>query len=588
MRNAAFAITVILLVTASSSARHYTPQTTVFFDPSSDYVFLTNTDGINSLAGEDYGAVRFVAINDNDNSQNLALPPGGFSRYQGVVVGYDVVDESGNGAFCMLSAALPLAEGGPGGSGLPTMLADCMLHFDLAFDVPGRPLVDSLEKAVGFWILEADGDNFETEGILDATRNWQNYSYDLDNLAAHPTYTPGGGIFGDSPVTLLSIQFEDPLAPADLESILYFIDNVSITGASEFSEDFENNCSRQILGDLNTDCKVNSLDFAILAGNWLDTAPNTHHDMVFIPGGTFAMGDIFDEGDSDELPLHTLAIDAFYMNACEITNEQYCDFLNSAKSQGLIALNDGVVCQVGTGYPYCDTHGSDADSQIDYIGNVFNVRIKSGRIMSYDPMVEVSWYGAAAYCNWQSQQEAREPCYDPSTWTCDFSKHGYRLPTEAEWEYAARGARSGKRFPWGDTISHSRANYYSYWVEGSPYFDYDVSQTADHHPAWSDVWPNHLPYTSPVGSFSPNGYGLYDMAGNVFEWCNDWYAEDYYTHGSSNNPNPTGPTAGTSRVLRGGSWNNGSAMNCRIVDREKDDPARLSSSNGFRVVIDLN
>jgi len=338
--------------------------------------------------------------------------------------------------------------------------------------------------------------------------------------------------------------------------------------------------------DLTGDCFVDYEDFALMAGQWLTgdpCDPCVPDDMVFVSGGTFEMGDSFSEGGSDELPVHTVALDSFYMGKYDITNRQYCDYLSSGISQGLITVTDGVVYKAGSGtsYPYCGTQSADSDSQIDYSDGVFSVRMKSGRDMSNDPMVMVSWYGAVAYCNWRSQQEAKQQCYNLSTWDCDFAKKGYRLATEAEWEYAARGGLSGRRFPWGDTISHSQANYYSYWEEGAPYWPYDVSPTEGFHPAWDDV----SPYTAPVGSFPVTGYGLYDMTGNVFEWCNDWWDSDYYDY--SPPTNPPGPISGSSRVIRGGSWGRYVRDHCRVAGRSGSAPTYRYYDIGFRCVLDF-
>ncbi len=302
------------------------------------------------------------------------------------------------------------------------------------------------------------------------------------------------------------------------------------------------------------------------------TAPE---EMVFIPGGTFQMGDSFSEGNSRELPVHTVTVDSFYMGRCEVTNRQYCDYLNSAWPGQIKVVSDIVYAasDSGNSYPYCGTYVSDPGSQIDFSDPDFSVRTKSGRDMSNDPMVEVSWYGAAAYCNWRSQQEGKEQCYNLSTWACDFGKHGYRLATEAEWEYAARGGFSGRRFPWGDTITHSQANYYS-----SSSYSYDVSPTRGYHPNWDDVYP----YTSPGGSFAANNYGLYDMAGNVSEWCNDWYG----SYSSASQTNPTGPTSGSYRVLRGGCWGD-DALVCRVAYRRGIRPYVRVNGFGFRCVLDF-
>ncbi len=320
--------------------------------------------------------------------------------------------------------------------------------------------------------------------------------------------------------------------------------------------------------------------------------------MVLIPAGEFLMGNSFTgEGDPDELPRHAVYVDAFCMDTYEVTNQQYCDALNWASAQGnLIQVTSGVVYKYGgTSYPYCDTTTSSSYSRITWNGTTFGV--VAGK--ANHPMVRVSWYGSVAYCNWRSAMQGKPLCYDLSTWACNFGS-GYRLPTEAEWEKAARGGAAGRRFPWSDqdTIQHARCNYYS-----SSGYSYDTSPTRNYHPCWGS---GSTPYTSPVGFFngslrykadwnwpgSPtsyqtangaNGYGLYDMAGNVWEWCNDWYGSSYYSSSPYNNPH--GPTSGTYRVLRGGSWND-YANYCRCAYRYHYYPAARNSRHGFRLALD--
>jgi len=332
--------------------------------------------------------------------------------------------------------------------------------------------------------------------------------------------------------------------------------------------------------DVTGDCFVDFEDFALIANQWLTGDSNIPDDMAYIPDGGFEMGDHFAEGSSDELSLHAGLLDSFFMSKYEITNQQYCDYLNSALGNGSIYLSSNVVYGTGNNQDYCDTSASSSYSQIVYSGGVFAVGTKGGRDMSDDPMVMVSWYGSAAYCNWRSSEEGYEGCYNLSTWMCDFSKNGYHLATEAEWEYAARRGNHSPycRFPWGDTISHSQANYYA--VPGS--YSYDVSPTRGDHPDWND---GIEPYTSVVGSFQTNGYGLYDMTANVREWCNDWYDENYYD--ASPYDNPQGPGSGSYRVLRGGSWGD-ATNNCRVANRNHYCPDTRYNNIGFRVVMNLN
>jgi hypothetical protein len=193
------------------------------------------------------------------------------------------------------------------------------------------------------------------------------------------------------------------------------------------------------------------------------------------------------------------------------------------------------------------------------------------------------WPGAVTYCNWLSDQNGLQSCYDLTTWNCDFTQNGYRLPTEAEWEYAGRGGHYDPylKYPNGDTVYPTQTNIP---VSGDPYetgpypqttpvgfYDGSLKLKADYN------WPgNAASYQTSDGA---NGYGLYDMQGNVWELINDWYGQNYYS--ISPYDNPTGPSSGfimpdgkPYRGMRGGNWYNG-----YTIDGVNDGHSRVSNRN---------
>ena len=265
---------------------------------------------------------------------------------------------------------------------------------------------------------------------------------------------------------------------------------------------------------------------------------------ALIPAGAFSMGDSFGEGDSDERPVRQVQVSGFYLGKTEVTKGEWDAVRTWAAGRGYADLSQG-----------------------------------AGKAANH-PVTDVSWWDAVKWCNARSEKEGLVPCYavggspmrtGTTVPTVSWTAKGYRLPTEAEWEKAARGGLSGKRFPWGDTIRHSQANYYSSSDDA-----YDVSPTEGYHPSYE---VGDEPYTSPAGSFPANGYGLQDMAGNVWEWCWDLYE----TYASGAQTDPRGAASGSDRVFRGGSWNS-NAIYCRAAYRSNPAPAYQYYFLGFRVL----
>ena len=304
---------------------------------------------------------------------------------------------------------------------------------------------------------------------------------------------------------------------------------------------------------------------------------------VKIPGGEFEMGDHFGFVDpahpSDEVPVHKVKINSFSMAVTETTNQQFLDFLNSTLSKGLVEVRGNVVYRTGSTDIYCYTYQFANYYSIGYDGKVFSIM----DFRAKHPAVGILWSGAAAYCNWLSGVKGLQPCYTMTTGICDFTQSGYRLPTEAEWEYAARGGHTTPYFnyPNGNSIDKSAVNLPD---SGDPYegtsfpnttpvafYDGKLKQKTDFN------WPATV--SSYQTSNGVNAFGLYDMEGNVWEFVNDWYGQNYYS--SSPYDNPKGPDTGfimpdgkPYRGMRGGNWYNG-----LVVNGINDGHSRVSNRN---------
>ncbi|MCC7416742.1 MAG: formylglycine-generating enzyme family protein [Acidobacteria bacterium] len=254
------------------------------------------------------------------------------------------------------------------------------------------------------------------------------------------------------------------------------------------------------------------------------TTPN----LARIPAGDFLMGAA--DAEEDERPVHRVYVSEFFIGRFPVTDDDYAQFVRDTghpspgvRDLPLIARGREAMFEE-TAAPYRwegdrppPGHGSH-------------------------PVVLITYEDAAAYCAWLSEVLQRHA----------------RLPTEAEWEKAARCGADGHRFPWGSQIDASHANFLG------------------------DPAVKHQRGTRPTGTYPPNAYGLYDMIGNVWEWVADWYAPDYYGRGEARDPR--GPAAGTMRIVRGGSWVNADTSMLRCAYRHKVPPDTYAYSMGFRIV----
>ena len=257
-------------------------------------------------------------------------------------------------------------------------------------------------------------------------------------------------------------------------------------------------------------------------------------NMVYVPGGLFQMGDTFGDGEPNELPVHWVDLDAYYIDKYEVTNAEYVSYLNYAIAQGLIEISSGYVYKAGRTELYFEL---DANSEIIRAAEEFIVAPGKDNY----PVRYIYWFGAKAYADYV----------------------GKRLPTEAEWEKAASWnsvSDTKTKYAWGNVIDLNWCNYNGYYGGTIPvgYFD--------------GVSP---------GNDARSWYGCYDMNGNVKEWVSDWYSSTYYSTTPYPHVNPQGAFTGTYRVQRGGSWDI-SATYVRSAYRDYYVPSYTLRRTGFR------
>ena len=252
-------------------------------------------------------------------------------------------------------------------------------------------------------------------------------------------------------------------------------------------------------------------------------------NLARIPAGDFLMG--ASDAEEDERPVHRVDVSEFFIGRFPVTHDEYAQFI---RATGYPAPSIHKLPLIASGVP----DGVFKEHARSYVWE--DDRPPAGH--GSHPVVLVRYDDALAYCRWLSDTLSRV----------------VRLPTEAEWEKAARGGVHGQRYPWGDDIDPSRCHFLA------------------------DPLVKNQRGTRPIGEYPPNAYGLYDMAGNVWEWVADWHSDDYYSAGDTRDPR--GPESGTMRIVRGGSWVNEDVGMLRCAYRHKVPPDTYAYSVGFRIV----
>jgi len=284
------------------------------------------------------------------------------------------------------------------------------------------------------------------------------------------------------------------------------------------------------------------------AGKWQFRISTSISLFVKVEGGSFMMGST--DGDSDEKPVHQVTVSSFMIGKYELSVAEFRAFVNATSYKTTAEIYGGAWIWNGKKW---ETK-ADANWKNPYLTQT-----------DEHPVTCISWYDALAYCNWRSRKDGFNPCYSisgntaPADWskgtiTCDWNANGYRLPTEAEWEFAARGGTKSKGYTYSGSNDLGSVAWY-FFNSGST--------------------------THSAGSKSPNELGIYDMTGNVWEWCWDWYDDGYYAESRSLDPKGSG--AGSYRVMRGGSWFSFDFF-CRVADRGNFNPDFSSSYLGLRVL----